>query len=247
MSNNQSAVGADGALLDASNITWFHDADDDTPLPTSHMPLLSPAIMIAGSHRSARVPRPASKLIDPNNTVLGKRKATGQRVVLSEDESEDAVAEDPEWDDADEVDADEVLTDAGTATDMDTRTDDNTPSTYQQTKEMGDADREGAKQCKSDLTADIRTIFTRESNAINPDTGKEEDGHWCEVCKANGLAWKFSFLKGSVTSLRAHIQRHKDHTKLYKDQCRKRGIQPHMCALPVDDILYVIHCVSLLI
>ncbi|KAG1792926.1 ribonuclease H-like domain-containing protein [Suillus plorans] len=222
---------ADGALLDAGDITWFHDADDDTLLPTSRMPLPPPAIMIAGSRRSARVPRPASKLIDPNNAVLGKRKATGQRVVLTEDESEDAVAEDPEWDDADEV-----LTDAGTATDMDTCTDDDTPSTYQQTKEMGDADREGAKRRKSDLTADIRTIFTRESNTINFDTGKEEDGHWCEVCKANGLAWKFSFLKGSVTSLRAHIWRHKDHTKLYKDRCCKRGIQPHMRALPADDV-----------
>ncbi|KAG1784952.1 uncharacterized protein HD556DRAFT_1314683 [Suillus plorans] len=241
MSNNQSAVGADGALLDAGDITWFHDADDDTPLPTSRTPLPPPAIMIAGSRRSARVPRPASKLIDPNNAVLGKHKATGQQVVLTEDESEDAVAEDPEWDDADEV-----LTDAGTATDMDTRTDDDTPSTYQQTKEMGDADCEGAKWRKSDLTADIRTIFTRESNTINPDTGKEEDGHWCEVCKANGLAQKFSFLKGSVTSLRAHIRRHKDHTKLYKDRCRKHGIQPHMHALPADDVPYAIHCVPLL-
>ncbi|KAG2050400.1 hypothetical protein BDR06DRAFT_1011235 [Suillus hirtellus] len=79
MSNNQSAVGANGALLDTSDITWFHDADDDTPLPTSHMPLPPPAIMIAGSHRSAHVPHPASKLVDPNNAVLGKRKATGHQ------------------------------------------------------------------------------------------------------------------------------------------------------------------------
>ncbi|KAG2037299.1 hypothetical protein BDR03DRAFT_1010983 [Suillus americanus] len=86
-------------------------------------------------------------------------------------------------------------------------------------------------------TPDIRTIFTHKVKAINPDTGKEEDGHWCEVCKANGVARKFSFLKGSVTSLRAHIRRHKDHTKLYKDRCRKHGIQPHMRALPSDDML----------
>ncbi|KAG2047317.1 hypothetical protein BDR06DRAFT_1013995 [Suillus hirtellus] len=159
---------ANGALLDAGDITWFHDADDDTPLPTSHMPLPPPAIMIAGSCCSACVPHPASKLVDPNNAVLGKCKATGKQVVLTEDESEDEVAEDPEWDDADKV-----LTDAGT--------DDNTPSTYQQTKERGDADREGIKQHKSDLTTGICTIFTCESNTINPDTGKKGDGHWCEV------------------------------------------------------------------
>ncbi|KAG2047316.1 hypothetical protein BDR06DRAFT_1013994 [Suillus hirtellus] len=54
--------------------------------------------------------------------------------------------------------------------------------------------------------------------------------------RANGLAQKFSFLKGSVTSLQAHIQRHKDHAKLYKDQCHKHRIQPHMRALPADDV-----------
>ncbi|KAG1845847.1 hypothetical protein F4604DRAFT_1688614 [Suillus subluteus] len=149
---------ANGALLNTSDITWFHNADDNTLLPTFHMPLPSPAIMIA-------------PLMQTQSywTVL---QLTWTHILMT---------------------------------------------TYQQTKEMGDADHGGAKQCKSDLTADIHTIFTCESNTINSDIGKEEDGHWCEVCKANGLAWKFSFLKGSITSLQAHIQRHKDHTKLYKN------------------------------
>ncbi|KAG1812887.1 uncharacterized protein BJ212DRAFT_1482953 [Suillus subaureus] len=214
--------------INAKDITWFHDPDDNTPLPsTSCMSFPSPAIIIAGSRRSAHVPHPVSKLTDPNNAVLGKCKATHQVVVSeSKDKSnEEAVAEVPEWDD----DEDTYTNDADV--------DDAPPSTYQQTKDMGDTDCEGDKQHKSDLTADIWTIFTCEEKAINPDTGKEEDRHWCEVCKANGVAHKFSFLKGSVTSLHAHIRRHKDHTKLYKDCCCKHRIQPHVHVLPLDDIL----------
>jgi hypothetical protein len=139
--NEQCAVGTDGTtLLNAKDITWFHNPDDNTLLPsTSHTSFPSPAIIVAGSHRSARVPRPASKLTDPNNTVLGKCKAT-HHVVISkgEDESnEDAVAEVPECND-----------DEDPHTDEDTCTDDAPPSTYQQTKEMGDADREVSKSFK---------------------------------------------------------------------------------------------------
>ncbi|KAG2029156.1 hypothetical protein BDR03DRAFT_987942 [Suillus americanus] len=216
--NDQCAVSANGTLLDAKNITWFHDPNDDTLLPsTSRTSFPSPAIIVTGSRHSARVPRPASKLTDPNNTVLGKCKAIHQVVVSeSEDESnKDAVAKVPEWDNNEDTHTD----------DADVK--DAPPSTYQQTKEMDDMDHE----------VNIWTIFTCEAKAINPDTGKEEDGHWSEVCKANGVARKFSFLKGSVTSLDAHIQRHKDHTKLYKDCCHKRGIQPHVHALPSDDML----------
>jgi hypothetical protein len=36
---------------------------------------------------------------------------------------------------------------------------------------------------KSDRTADVRTIFKRDEHHINVDTGKEETGHWCRVCK----------------------------------------------------------------
>ncbi|OAX30480.1 hypothetical protein K503DRAFT_807226, partial [Rhizopogon vinicolor AM-OR11-026] len=142
-----------------------------------------PVTTIAGSRRSTRVPHLASKLVDPNNAVkLGKRKAT--TVVLS-DESED---DREHYDDKVSMDAvtDEVA--MGTATDLDKDTDDemcidDAPSAYQQTKAMGDADRKGGKRRKSDLTADIRTIFTRDTKAINPTTGKQETGHWCELCR----------------------------------------------------------------
>ncbi|KAG1827660.1 hypothetical protein EV424DRAFT_1345339 [Suillus variegatus] len=101
---------------------------------------------------------------------------------------------------SDEVEVDGVTTDAATD-------DEDSPLMYQETKAMGDADHEGAKQCKSDLMADIQTIFTYDVKAINPDTGKEEAGHWCKVCKAKGVTRKYCFLKGSVTSLHAHVRR----------------------------------------
>lgn len=36
---------------------------------------------------------------------------------------------------------------------------------------------------KTDRTADIRTIFTKEDNYVNPNTGTKEDGHICNVCQ----------------------------------------------------------------
>jgi hypothetical protein len=137
--NEQCAVGANGTLLNAKDITWFHNPDDNTPLlSTSRTSFPSPAIIVAGSCRSACVPHPASKLTDPNNTVLGKCKAT-HHVVISEGEdksNKDAVAKVPECDDED------------TRTDEDPCTDDDPPSTYQQTKEMGDADCEVSESFK---------------------------------------------------------------------------------------------------
>lgn len=144
---DQSAVGADGTLLDAKDITWFHDADDDTPLPSaSRTPFQSPAVIVAGSRRSVRVPRPASKLTNPNNVVLGRRKAAHQ-VVICENEVEDAVAEIPEWDDDEDTHTDNA------------DIDDTTPSKYQQTKKMGDAaDRRGRSFCGINTIARFRRI-----------------------------------------------------------------------------------------
>ncbi|KAF8868531.1 hypothetical protein BD779DRAFT_1415765, partial [Infundibulicybe gibba] len=76
------AVGPDGKLLDASEIQFFNDADDITPIsgpatvPTpSTIPGVhpfftrgsSPARLVAGIRRTARIPRPSAKATDPNN------------------------------------------------------------------------------------------------------------------------------------------------------------------------------------
>ncbi|KAG2367202.1 hypothetical protein BDR07DRAFT_1479323 [Suillus spraguei] len=165
MPADQCAVGADGTLLDASQILWLNDPDDDI--------LLLPSIPAASARCSTHIPCPAPKLVDSNNTILRKCKASTSRpVVVSEGSEEES--------EGDAIDKDDgVIMDAATDMDNEMDIDDITPSesAYQQTKEMSNEDHEGAKQCKSDLTADIRTIFTREAKVINPDTCKEETGH----------------------------------------------------------------------
>jgi hypothetical protein len=39
------------------------------------------------------------------------------------------------------------------------------------------------KLSRHERTADIRTIFQRDDNCVNPDTEKIEKGNWCTVCK----------------------------------------------------------------
>ena len=88
------ARGLDGELLDASAIQWFNDSDDIIPLPpssagatagSSNPPSRSlsvatldqffsnvpPAKKIAGSRRSARVPRPSARSTHPDNAMAG--------------------------------------------------------------------------------------------------------------------------------------------------------------------------------
>ena len=51
------------------------------------------------------------------------------------------------------------------------------------TKAMGDADHEASRtRVKVDRTADIRTIFVKEDNRVDPLTGAKEEGHICKVC-----------------------------------------------------------------
>ncbi|KAH9006650.1 hypothetical protein EDB83DRAFT_2532949 [Lactarius deliciosus] len=94
--SDQCAVAADGSLLDASAIPFYNDPDDDNPLPTSSTTSnsatprqggppakpLAPSKIAAGSRRSGCIPRPSSRLTDPNNlealgfVVTRKRSAT---------------------------------------------------------------------------------------------------------------------------------------------------------------------------
>ena len=55
---SDSALGPDGKLLDASEITWYHDKDDDTPLPS-----------FTGASRPARRHIPSSRLTLDNSEV----------------------------------------------------------------------------------------------------------------------------------------------------------------------------------
>ena len=89
--SDQCAVAADGSLLDASEILFYNDPDDNTPLPNSNSAATSthlhpffqgspaPSKIVAGSRRSARVTRPSARITDPNNleaSVTRKRSVT---------------------------------------------------------------------------------------------------------------------------------------------------------------------------
>ncbi|KAI0038376.1 hypothetical protein FA95DRAFT_1613436, partial [Auriscalpium vulgare] len=99
--SDQCAVGPDGRLLDASEITFYNDPDDENPLPasiTSSMtPSSAPAVnafdiltcktaaqhpaapKVAGARRSGRVSRPSGRVRNPDNaastSVLQKRRS----------------------------------------------------------------------------------------------------------------------------------------------------------------------------
>src|SRR5271168_1664059 len=90
--SDQCAVSADGTLLDASDIVFYNDPDDYTPLPNSSSAATSthlhpffqgspaPSKMVAGSRRSCRVTCPSARIADPNNleasTATRKQSAT---------------------------------------------------------------------------------------------------------------------------------------------------------------------------
>ena len=79
------AIGKDGQLLDASEIVFYHDPDDDTPIsgPPASKGLVTvrlgpPAQILAGSRCPQRMLHPSTKVHDPNNVEsarsAGKRK-----------------------------------------------------------------------------------------------------------------------------------------------------------------------------
>ncbi|KAJ6457663.1 hypothetical protein C8R45DRAFT_943118 [Mycena sanguinolenta] len=146
-STDQCAVGPDGQLLPASKIVFYNDLDDADPLPpTSSAEAAAPTQITQYFRRSERPRKQSSRLTDPNNAEIHKRKAgdtdEGRPSVRSRrssptpppmDEDEDADDDMPgldplgdsedEEDDNDEHDMDEIN------------------AAYQYTKALGDADR----------------------------------------------------------------------------------------------------------
>ncbi|KAF8433238.1 hypothetical protein L210DRAFT_3507163 [Boletus edulis BED1] len=162
MSNEPSAlagcaVGHDGQLLDASQIQWFHDAGDNTPLPqiptlTSNAASSSsikirippPAARVAGQRRTERgLPAALRCLTERRNTIrAGKRRASSAGL-SSQDESvsRDCFrASDSNRDDRDvfPMDTDTNLSDGVAITNM---TDDDHTSSQMSATALGDTDR----------------------------------------------------------------------------------------------------------
>lgn len=185
MVSDQCAVGPDGCLKDASEITWHNDPDDEQPLsvpkPAKSTPVLHS--LFTSARRSARAPRPSTKILDPDNVALsssthGKRKATDdpatKRRIVRKTIAESSASASGDSDDAGH-DSD------GAA---DTEIEDNVEASYAITKAMGDADREaGTTRSKSDRTADVRTIFVKKDDYLDPHTSSLESGHICTVCE----------------------------------------------------------------
>ena len=202
MASDNCAVGPDGKLLNASQIIWYKDPDDDEPMAlaaTSSTAQCQISTFILDSfitkgppatHHSTRAPCPSTKAIDPDNVMALKRKpsntATGKPSSrprhASPDHEEDEATEPDLIDSEDDNPVDPV-------------------TAYEETKALADADREVSVHCSSlvpltywtlakamhtksnvKCTADISTIFMRATDYIHLDKGKA-DGHFCLVCR----------------------------------------------------------------
>lgn len=151
-SSDQCALAADGTLLDAEDITFYNDPDDDIPLPARPRPngrtlhafftgADAPAVMVAGSRRSARVSHPSKRLVDPDNVERASSSKRPRTRKILEHDSE-VEADDSDVDDGDkEVEGSAVNSNDG-AGNTDMELDDETEEAYASTKAMGDADRE---------------------------------------------------------------------------------------------------------
>jgi hypothetical protein len=161
MTSQGCAIGSDGELLDASQIDWYNDVDDNKPMTPSanattaqnssatldsFVTKAMPAKVVAGSRRSARTVRPSVKATDPNNAAMTlKRKLSAApsakssrhvRVVISDSEEEKATEPDDTTFEASTNPADDS---DGNDTEPDVA---NGDDVYAETKAMGDADRE---------------------------------------------------------------------------------------------------------
>ncbi|KAF5370479.1 hypothetical protein D9615_009743 [Tricholomella constricta] len=246
-SAEQCALAADGSLLDASDIVFYNDPDDEVPLPPtlnfSPAPPVhpffnggeAPAVSVASSRRSGRALRPSIRLRDPDNneppargTSALKRAASNsvsspstRRKVTDSDDSSDEFqdVENGTGGDTEEEGQDEGV-------DEEDEEDTGLEDRFACVKAMADSNREALALTagrKEDRTADVRTIFTKQQR-INPATNETEDGHLCKLCRAAGVIEKNCFFKGSMSTLQTHISRNPDHIKIYIDWCQKLGL-----------------------
>jgi hypothetical protein len=161
-------IGPDGQLLDASQITFYNDADDDVPISgpgsivTPPVPRPgSPTAKIAGSRRPHRVLRPSTKARDPNNAEssikrksdnepttsrVPRKRKTGRahfKTINDDDDSNgdsDGEEYSPSVNPADDHNEDHYEDSGGHVGDTDVENDDS-ESAYASTRAMGDADR----------------------------------------------------------------------------------------------------------
>ena len=212
------ALRPDGQLKDASEIDWYNDADDNSPMipppPSSNGTLngfirrsnraTKPTEKIRYANNTTTIPAKQSRPVAPLNandttTIPAKRShpvappnpSAPKRVFTRAEEHASADDEPPELEDI-----------------TDDEEDDDSEEAYQRTKKFGDQDREDRKGLKKDeRSADLTTVFSFEKGRINPHTQEREDGWWCEICKAKDVPLRQCFFKGGVSTRRTHIAR----------------------------------------
>jgi len=152
MASDNCAVGPNGELLDASQIVFFNDPDDDEPMaPATASSVAQPWLSVTtldsfvskvppAACRLTCTPCPSTKVIDPNNVMALKRKPSDAAAAhppccpcqaSPEHEEDKATKPDP------------------------TNTEDSNPVNpdiaYEEAKALGDADCEVRVHCSSQI------------------------------------------------------------------------------------------------
>jgi len=130
--------------------------------------------------------------------ISGASRRVARKVVESESGSEKSS------DDGNKSASDDEQPDSNDTVHNSDNDDDDTcmDAKYDRLKSLGDEDREvravwltyfkicthkllqlAKKLSRLERTADVRTIFQRDDNCVNTDTGKVEKGNWCTICK----------------------------------------------------------------
>ncbi|KAG1747755.1 uncharacterized protein EDB91DRAFT_1079482 [Suillus paluster] len=204
------AVAADGHLKDASEIEFFHDVDDNVPIPSSApAPHASssrntldtfvqlscsghaPVSVIAGAHCSGHTSKPSEKVRESipivpakhsGSTIAGHAQKHVECVdtALAVEDINEELTESHDPDDNNDGDGDSDYN----GDDHNGKDDEDNNKAFKKTKTFGDADCAICAAIKKvDRTSDIRTVFTQEKGHINPHTKAAEDGWWYELCR----------------------------------------------------------------
>ncbi|KAF7364524.1 HAT family dimerization domain-containing protein [Mycena venus] len=244
-SGDQCAVGPNGELLDASEIQFYNDVDDNVPLPPVSDEISTPAAGQATLqqyfHRSDRPRKQSSRLTDPNNAETVKHKANDAedfppRVRARRSSPSPACMDedDDARDDNNDMPDLQPVSDSEDDRDGDETDQEDIDAAYEYTKSLGDVDRAAMKsRPKAELTKDIQPLF-KEDEILDPDTGLRIKGHWRLLCKKDKVAQKKCFLLGNVSSRRTHISRNPGHFLVYERMCEKNDIPLHHQATPKD-------------
>ena len=159
MSPEGCAIGPDGKLLDASEIDWVNDPDDDEPMPMASMVTTSSMVQRSLDsfvtkppvpRRSTRAARPSTKVIDPDNAMTIKRKTSDAPAPnpsrrprhvspeLEEDAATDAETSEPDFSHGADTEVDDPVSQG-----------EEYEETYEEIKALGDADRKVCIHCLS--------------------------------------------------------------------------------------------------